>query len=360
MKHYGFRYGSSLSVALLWFALSQHSTKALGQDIHFSQFYETSILRNPALTGIFSGDYKAGVNYRSQWGNISVPFQTVMGSAELRIPVNVDAGDYLSVGLATTFDKAGTISFNSLQVFPALNYNKAIEDAHQSYLSAGFTAGYVQRSIDPSKVTTSEQLLTGIYNGGIATGENFTANKLTYVDVGAGLSFNSSIGPENNVNYYLGVSSFHINRPRQTFNKNDAFLRTNMKWNGNAGFQTRFDSRLGMTLHGNYSRQGPYTETLVGGLVSFRTYDANVNTSFTLYLGAFYRFGDAVIPTVKLDYRTCSFTLSYDVTLTKLTQTLGNTGGVEVSVFVRNKLSNGLWKNNNTRCPRFELLMPGF
>ena len=25
------------------------------QDIHFSQFYENAILRNPALTGIFSG-----------------------------------------------------------------------------------------------------------------------------------------------------------------------------------------------------------------------------------------------------------------------------------------------------------------
>ena len=54
------------------------------QDIHFSQFYENGILRNPALTGIFSGDYKAGVNYRTQWSSISVPFQTMLATAEDR------------------------------------------------------------------------------------------------------------------------------------------------------------------------------------------------------------------------------------------------------------------------------------
>src|ERR1043165_9714623 len=78
------------------------------QDIHFSQFYENAILRNPALTGIFSCDYKAGVNYRTQWGNISNPFQTVLASAETRIVVNKELHDYLSFGACISYDHAGS------------------------------------------------------------------------------------------------------------------------------------------------------------------------------------------------------------------------------------------------------------
>jgi hypothetical protein len=41
--------------------------KLLAQaDIHFSQFYETSILRNPALTGVFPEDYRVGAYERSE------------------------------------------------------------------------------------------------------------------------------------------------------------------------------------------------------------------------------------------------------------------------------------------------------
>src|SRR6187551_617568 len=101
-------------------------TRAAAQDIHFSQFYENAMLRNPALTGIFSGDFKAGINYRTQWGSISNPFQTVIASAETRIIVNKEQHDYFSFGISASYDHAGTINFNSTQITPAINYNKSL------------------------------------------------------------------------------------------------------------------------------------------------------------------------------------------------------------------------------------------
>src|SRR3954464_4077134 len=98
------------------------------QDIHFSQFYENAILRNPGLTGIFSGDYKVGIDYRSQWGSVAMPYNTFMISGETRIMVDREIGDYLSIGLVATYDKAGTINFASEQVYPAIAYNKALQD----------------------------------------------------------------------------------------------------------------------------------------------------------------------------------------------------------------------------------------
>ena len=41
--------------------------KAETQDIHFSQFSETPLLRNPALAGIFSGDVRVQAVFRNQW-----------------------------------------------------------------------------------------------------------------------------------------------------------------------------------------------------------------------------------------------------------------------------------------------------
>jgi hypothetical protein len=42
-----------------------------GQDIHFSQIFETPFLRNPALAGLFNGDIRVQTVYRSQWNEVT-------------------------------------------------------------------------------------------------------------------------------------------------------------------------------------------------------------------------------------------------------------------------------------------------
>jgi type IX secretion system PorP/SprF family membrane protein len=331
------------------------------QDIHFSQFYENAILRNPALTGIFSGDYKAGINYRNQWSNISVPFQTVLGSVEARIPINSEVGDYLSVGLTGTYDKAGSISFNSFQAYPAVNYNKAIEDEHQSYLSVGFAAGYVQRSVDPNKMSFSSQYVGGSFNSSNPSGEHINNTKMQYFDLGAGISFNSSLGENNNINYYLGLAAYHLNKPKAAFSNDESFIRLNKKWSGNLGVQYLLNNKVALTTHLNYSRQGTYQEMIGGVLASWRSIDAAGRNLFTIYGGVFYRVKDAIIPTVKLDYQNYSFTLSYDVNTSGLKTATNGMGGMEISVFSRGNFTKGVWAKDKTRCPRFEqLMLPSF
>ena len=41
-----------------------------GQDAHFSQYYLAQQELNPALNGLFQGQYRAGVQYRDQSSNI--------------------------------------------------------------------------------------------------------------------------------------------------------------------------------------------------------------------------------------------------------------------------------------------------
>jgi len=324
------------------------------QDIHFSQFYENAIFRNPALTGIFSGDYKAGVNYRTQWGSISNPFQTVLASVEQRILINEETNDYLSYGLCISYDHAGSINFNSLQVYPAINYNKSLEDNHHSYLSAGFTGGFIQRSLDPSKMTLDNQYQNGGFDPNNPTGETVNYAKLTHFDLGAGVSFNSTAGTNNEVGYYIGAAAFHVTRPKEAFNKSESFVRLSTKFTGNVGVRYRIDEQFGVITHFNYTNQHPYQETIVGALASWRPAIINNMTEthkFNLYAGAFYRLKDAIIPTIKIDYNTYSFTASYDVTTSSLRPAISAKGGWEFSIYARGYSKK---RTQTMKCPQFE------
>ncbi len=339
---------------ILFSVLCTYAVQA--QDIHFSQFYESGIMRNPALTGIFSGDYKAGVNYRTQWSNISVPFQTMFATAETRIAVNREVGDYISFGVAATYDKAGSISFNSMQVYPAINYNKAMADGRRSYLSVGFTGGYIQRSFDMSKATFSTQFVNGEYNQLAASGENMRNVTLQAYDLGAGISFNSTIGAAKNVNYYIGAAGYHVAKPKQTFAGDNDILRMDMKLTGNLGVRATFNNNFGLTVHANYTTQGPYTEIIGGGLVSWQT-NAEASSVFALYAGAFIRYKDAVIPTVKVDYNQYSLTMSYDFNTSSLKPATSGNAGYEISLFVRGKYKHVTQNGRQVQCPRFEQML---
>ncbi len=329
----------------------------MAQDIHFSQFYENAILRNPALTGIFTGDYKVGVNYRTQWSNIAVPFQTVLASAETRVLVNKEVGDYLSFGFTATYDKAGSISFNTMQIYPAVNFNKSLEDKHHSYLSVGFTAGYIQRSIDMSKATFSSQFVNGGYSADNISGENLNNNTLQNYDLGAGVSLNSSAGENNNLNYYLGIAAYHIAKPKHSFDGSDYLARLNTRWSGNAGMKWTIQKTYVITAHGNLDMQQPYQEIIYGGTIGWQNAAYIVsgkNTKFfALHAGCFARHGDALIPTVRIDYTQYSVLFSYDMNNSSLNQASRGTSGYEVSLYLRGKYRGDKKRTYNYACPRF-------
>ena len=336
---------SLLSILLL---LSVITT---AQEIHFSQFYENSIIRNPALTGVFSGDYKAGVNYKTQWNTISVPYRTGLATVESRLKVN-EVNDYFSYGISVTYDQAGSTSFNSLYVYPAINYNKCLMDERNSYLSFGIAAGYVQRSINASRMTFDDQYRFGGYDPGNTSAESIPSTKVGYLDGGAGVSFNSSMGTDNHINYYLGASAYHINKPKVSFASDEAYLRVPIKWTGSAGMHWLIDEHAVLSLHGNYSQQGINREIVAGFLACWRTLDFSAQKKlFAVYGGLFYRVKDAWIPTVKVDYQSYSFTFSYDINSSQLVKGSNGRGGFEMSVFTK-----GFWQKtmNKTACPRFE------
>src|SRR5210317_930461 len=82
------------------------------QDPVYSQFYASALDLNPALTGVFNGQYRVSLNYRDQWSSVlnSVPFQTTSAATDFRIHVVND--DFFTIGLKAIRDQVGVGHFN--------------------------------------------------------------------------------------------------------------------------------------------------------------------------------------------------------------------------------------------------------
>ena len=97
------------------------------QDIHFSQFFEAPLLRNPSLAGIFTGDVRAQAVYRDQWNSFTKAYRSGSLNAEYKMPIG-KADDFITTGFQILYDKSGTVGLTTTQFLPALNYHKALRD----------------------------------------------------------------------------------------------------------------------------------------------------------------------------------------------------------------------------------------
>src|SRR5215203_6976358 len=101
------------------------SGKVNAQDIHFSQFFEAPLLRNPSLSGLFNGDIRVQGVYRNQWASVTVPYKTGSFNLQYKNPIG-HADDFITTGLQVVYDKAGSTNFTTTNFLPAINYHKSL------------------------------------------------------------------------------------------------------------------------------------------------------------------------------------------------------------------------------------------
>jgi type IX secretion system PorP/SprF family membrane protein len=315
-----------------------------GQDIHFSQFFQAPLLRNPSLAGIYTGDIRIQGVYRDQWNSVTNAYKTASLDAEYKMPIG-KSNDYLTAGMQLLYDRAGTIAWTSTYVLPALNYHKSLSGEKNRYLSLGFMGGIVQRRIDRSKVTTNST-----YDNG-TDGEDFNNNSYLYADGSVGMTYNSNLDDNPNSNYFFGVAYHHFNRPKASFYRN-ADIELSPKWVFSGGIRFGVSDYSYLTIQADQSTQAEYKETIAGAMYGLKIGENHDNPAYTIHAGGFLRWNDALIPTLKLDYNPFSVTLSYDVNISKLKPSSYGRGGFEISVSYI-----GFRENNSSidavRCPRF-------
>ncbi|HRG23002.1 MAG TPA: PorP/SprF family type IX secretion system membrane protein [Chitinophagaceae bacterium] len=330
-------------IYLLLFLLTVTGQQTLyAQDIHFSQFFEAPLWRNPSLSGIFTGDVRVQAVYRDQWNSVTDAYRTGSVNAEYKMPVG-KLNDFVTIGLQALYDRAGTIGWTSTHVLPALNYHKSLSGEKNRYLSLGFMGGLVQRRFDPSKMTTNSQY----DNGGL--GENLLNTQYSYADGSVGMSYNSDINDQPANNFYIGAAYHHFNRPRNSFYRNNT-IELHPKWVFSGGLRMGVADYAFITLQADHSRQGGFSETMGGVLYGLKLGEDPDNPAYTIHAGGFLRWNDALIPVIKLDYAPFSVALSYDVNISKLKPSSYGRGGFELSVSYI-----GFLKRNEgyLLCPKF-------
>lgn len=316
------------------------------QDIHFSQFFETPLLRNPALAGIFTGDYRLQMVYRDQWRSVTDGYKTGSLNGEYKFPIG-KADDFMTFGGQVLFDRAGTAALTQVSILPVANYHKSLSAEKNRYLSLGFMGGVVNRSFDRSKITTDNT-----YTGG-TDGEPVIAPNYTYLDGSVGMSYNSNLSSQPDDNFYLGMAYHHFTKPKNSFFR-DPTIQLKPKWVGSAGFRFGVAEYASLTIQADHSIQDKYQETMGGVMYGLKIGAQPDKPDYIINGGLFLRWNDALIPVVKVEYSGFSFAFSYDANISRLKPASLGRGGFEFSVsYIGTSKKLDRSSLNSTLCPRF-------
>jgi type IX secretion system PorP/SprF family membrane protein len=306
------------------------------QDIHFSQFYEFPLLRNPALAGIFNGNIRFTGAYRNQWQSVTVPYRTMGVSAECKMLRGFNTGDFITTGLQVTNDVAGDSKLQRTQVLPVINYHKLLNEDKTTLLSLAFMGGPVNEHFDAGKLQFDDQYVNGAYSVSNPTRQQFGSTAFTYWDASVGVSFKTSL--TNNVSMYIGGGLFHVAEPQIAFTK-EYDVRLNRKWGLNGGLSAWISNMDKFVFYADYFMQGGNRMLQGGGLYSHCFDENGEEGSLSIAVGGALRWNDAFIPIIKLQTHQLGIGLSYDVNISKLTTASQFRGGFELSLSYI-----GLWK----------------
>lgn len=350
-----------LSLVLLFFGA--FFLRVEGQDPVFSQYYAAPVHLNPAMTGVFEGKFRVGLNYRDQWSSVlkDNPFRTIAASFDIR--ENISRYDYFAVGLSVMRDEAGLAQFQQNRSYLSFSYMKQLGGGRyrraDQYLVAGGQAGLGQNRINWDGLWFDAQFNNATYlpdPSNLPNGENSiigeSQNTDLFLDANAGLMYYALFG--DNRSFYIGGAISHLTSPNISFLENgDDPLYS--RWLGHMGGEFPLTDQLSLLPAVMVTGQGPSLLSIFGG--NFR-YSNNDWRELAIRLGAWGRLSnqfesgmamDAVVATAVLEMERWSIGLSYDITTSSFTAANNSRGAFEISLIYVHPANRRVSVN----CPKF-------
>ncbi|WP_207495650.1 PorP/SprF family type IX secretion system membrane protein [Aridibaculum aurantiacum] len=317
-------------------------TMATAQDLHFSQYFNAPLLVNPANTGFTpDGDYRFGINYRTQWAAISNPYKTFSAFGDVQLFGDRFEDGWVGVGGALMRDVAGSGNLTSTRAFGSVAYHQAV--GLGSLFSAGFNLGYVNKRVDFTKLTFDNQWNGKFFDITVPTGEGFINNQVNYFTLQAGLNY--AYFPTENAYFNVGLSASHINRPRESFfDGSVADERLSPRYTAFINGSFRAGEQWIVNPNVYVSKMATAYET-VAGVNAQR--DLSGDGSTQLIMGAYYRLNDAIIPMVGFQVNGYRLTFNYDATASGLSPYNGTRGAYEISIIKQGMINT----NSDLKCP---------
>lgn len=314
--------------ARLWIGLLPLGLTAQDLDIHWSQYYNAPFYVNPALTGVFSGDHRISGNYRNQWYNVPVKYETIALAYDRKFYVKGMKNGLFGGGIHLLHDQAGTSRLRTLQVALGASYTHKIASSY--YLTVGVQGAFNNRRYDTGDLTFDSQYDGNQYQPTWDPGEVFLNTNFSFATLGTGLNLHQQVSARTW--FDLGGGWFNLNTPLQKFNENREY-EMKSRLTGYLNGAVRLVGPFDLLYRGLAMFQGPNYESLGGLGLKFHLSEAKTR-EFALSVGVDYRFNenDAWAPVIGVDWRRWKAGFSWDVNVSDFRAATNQNGGPEVSI----------------------------
>jgi type IX secretion system PorP/SprF family membrane protein len=340
----------TISKTILFIIIIFLVKNSIGQDLHFSQFFNSPLTTNPANTGFTtSSDYRIGAHFRNQWSSIlAAPYKTVSVFADAQVLRNQIENGWLGIGAFILSDEAGSGGLKSTKVYGSLAYHQML--GNNSLLSAGFNIGWANKRIDNSKLKFPDQFDGKFFDNTLPTNVVLTNNNISYIDVQAGINY--AYYPTDDIYINAGYSMHHANRPQETFFEQDADKsKIPIRHIGFLNAVIKINERVIMSPNAYYTNQAKASELVLGSIFNYNLSGSGGDKQ--LIAGLYYRVGDAVIPMIGFEIKNIRFTFSYDATTSSLKNFNNLRGAQEFNVIKNGFYSEANASTRQSMCPRF-------
>lgn len=314
-------------------------TNSFSQDVHFTMYDAMIVTTNPAATGVFNGDFRGVLNYRSQWGSIGNPYKTYSLMVDGGIMKNKWKNGYIGIGLGAYRDVAGETKFGTTKI--NLSISSVLYLNENNSASIGFLTSWAQNSMSNSNLRWGNQFNGQNYDATVSSNESFQFENASYLDFSAGGLWaygksSKTLSSDDNFNMQAGFSFYHVTRPSRQIEFGDLD-----KLYSRLAFHTEsyiglFNSKWGLKPKLFVYIQGPAKEITGAILGRYKLKEESKYTGMfkemAVSFGTYYRVGDAFAPSVEFEMSGLVVGFSYDMNVSKLSNATGGSGGPEVYI----------------------------
>lgn len=320
------------------------SSMARAQSLHFSQYFNTPLLINPANTGFNPDyDYRVGINYRNQWASVGNPYKTMSAWGDVKVFRDRFESGWMGIGGSLMKDVAGSGNLSATHATATIAYHLML--GYNSLLSGGFGLAYVNKRVDVNKLTFDNQWNGKFFDVTIPSNEPFTNTSVSYLDLQMGLNY--AYFASDNFYFNAGVSIMHINTPRESFFDPTVSNATlSRRYTGFVNASIKLQDLWIVNPNVYVSKMGSAWEAVLG-------FNANRNLSGDgekqMVFGLYYRNNDAIIPMLGYEVNDLKVIASYDATISSLRNLNGGRGAYEISL-----IKSGVFNSSagrSVKCP---------
>lgn len=297
------------------------------QSYHFSQFFSTPLLTNPAQTGFTEGPYRFASNIRSQGAPGNTFFTGYLSADFSPFRGRLAEGHKAGVGIYVMNDNSLYSALQTNSVGLSVAYNVGMAPYGEESFGVGLQASYSQRRIDYSKLTFENQFGTGGYDPSLPIGEPLDVNSKHFFDVNAGILYNRRFDDKA---FFGGISVYNILSHKENMLDEEYKMPLRVTLQGGAQWVLPEYGKLYLSLTG--MRQAKAYEVTFGSAYGFVIDELIKNE---LILGAWYRYKDALIPYLGYMHGNIQAGFSYDVTVSPVKKSAILRNGYELTLLFK-------------------------